>query len=613
MSKLIDITRECLQILNRRDRKIYWIIVIVQCFLAILDLIGVMVIGIIGSLTIQGVQSRSPQGKTLEVLKVLQLSEFSLQAQVAALTVFAVVVLLMKTVLTMVLTKKILNFLSRRGSDTASILVEKLIGEPLTSVQNRDSHDIEYAIGAGLSSITLGVLGLIVTVISDFALVIILLLGVFIIDPLIACITFVLLGGGGVLFYSIMHKKARLLGTTTAHMNLAINGKINEVISLYREIYVRNKRSYYSDEIRKLKIAHSEALAEQTFMPNISKYAVEISVIFSIVIISAVQFLSNNAAGATASLAIFLAATSRLAPAILRIQQSMVQIQINLGVAEPTLLVLRRAETIASVPEDNKVYDEEHVGFVPTAKISNVSFKYPSSSSMVLKNITIDVTEGSFVAIVGPSGSGKTTLVDVLLGLHELGDGQIQISNLSPADAIYRWPGAISYVPQSVRLINGTIRENIVFGFQRDSSQDLHLQEVIKSAILDEFISTLPNGLDTLIGKDGIGMSGGQAQRIGIARALYTNPKFLILDEATSALDSETEIDIARSISLLRGKVTVVAIAHRLSTVQRADKVIYLDAGSKISEGTFDEVRKVVPGFDRQAEILTIDDEGSSN
>jgi ABC-type multidrug transport system fused ATPase/permease subunit len=572
-----------------------------------------MVIGIIGSLTIQGVQSRSPQGKTLEVLKVLQLSEFSLQAQVAALTVFAVVVLLMKTVLTMVLTKKILNFLSRRGSDTASILVEKLIGEPLTSVQNRDSHDIEYAIGAGLSSITLGVLGLIVTVISDFALVIILLLGVFIIDPLIACITFVLLGGGGVLFYSIMHKKARLLGTTTAHMNLAINGKINEVISLYREIYVRNKRSYYSDEIRKLKIAHSEALAEQTFMPNISKYAVEISVIFSIVIISAVQFLSNNAAGATASLAIFLAATSRLAPAILRIQQSMVQIQINLGVAEPTLLVLRRAETIASVPEDNKVYDEEHVGFVPTAKISNVSFKYPSSSSMVLKNITIDVTEGSFVAIVGPSGSGKTTLVDVLLGLHELGDGQIQISNLSPADAIYRWPGAISYVPQSVRLINGTIRENIVFGFQRDSSQDLHLQEVIKSAILDEFISTLPNGLDTLIGKDGIGMSGGQAQRIGIARALYTNPKFLILDEATSALDSETEIDIARSISLLRGKVTVVAIAHRLSTVQRADKVIYLDAGSKISEGTFDEVRKVVPGFDRQAEILTIDDEGSSN
>lgn len=610
MSKLVAITRECLRILNRRDRKVYWIIIVVQCFLAILDLIGVMVIGIIGSLTIQGVQSRNPQGKTLEVLEVLQLSEFSLQVQVASLTTFAVIVLLVKTVLTMVLTKKILNFLSRRGSETASKLVEKLIGEPLTSVQARESHDIEYAIGAGLSSITLGVLGVVVTVISDFALVLILLVGVFIIDPLIACINFVLLGGGGLLFYSIMHKKARALGATTAHMNLAINGKIGEVISLYREIYVRNKRSYYSDEIRKLKIAHSEALAEQTFMPNISKYAIEISVIFSIVVISAVQFLSNNASGATASLAIFLAATSRLAPAILRIQQSMVQIQINIGVAEPTLVVLRRAESIAPVPKDNEIFSEDHPGFVANAKISNVSFKYPSSTSMMLKNITFEITEGSFVAIVGPSGSGKTTLVDVLLGLHGLDDGQIKISDLPPADAIYKWPGAIAYVPQSVRLINGTILENIIFGFQSDASQESHLQNVIKSASLEEFISTLPNGLNTLIGKDGIGMSGGQAQRIGIARALYTNPKFLILDEATSALDSETEIEVARSISLLRGKVTVVAIAHRLSTVQKADKVIYLDRGLIISEGTFDEVRKEVPGFDRQADILAIDEDG---
>ena len=502
----------------------------------------------------------------------------------------------------MIFTKRILNFLSDRGSDTASNLVDKLLGEPLTSIHSRDSHDIEYAIGAGLSAITLGVLGLVVTVLSDLTLVLVLFFGVFTIDPLIATTTLLFLGGGGVAFYAMLHNKARILGATTARMNIAINGKISEVLSLYREISVRNKRSYYADEIRKMKRSYSDALAEQTFMPNISKYAMEISLIISIVIVSAIQFLSNDAVRATASLAVFLAATSRLAPALLRIQQSLVQIQTNIGIAEPTLLILRRAEGLNPVARDNEFHDPNYSEFVPSIKIENISFNYPDSNLKVLNNISLEIAEGTFVAVVGPSGSGKTTLIDILLGMHEPLSGTVQISGLPPSEAIFNWPGAISYVPQSVRLINGTIRENITFGFPKESNSDLLLENSIRSASLEEFVSGLSDGVETLIGKNGIGMSGGQAQRIGIARALFTNPKLLILDEATSALDNETEVDISKSISQLKGKVTLVVIAHRLSTIRKADKVVYLDKGNLVIEGTIDDVRRAVPSFEVRSE-----------
>ena len=602
MRKLLAITRECLLVLNSRDRRIFWFIVAIQCFLALLDLIGVVIIGIVGSLSIQGIQSKTPQGKTLSVLEFLNISDFPLQTQVTILTLLAVVALLLKTVLSMIFTKRILNFLSDRGSDTASNLVDKLLGEPLTSIHSRDSHDIEYAIGAGLSAITLGVLGLVVTVLSDLTLVLVLFFGVFTIDPLIATTTLLFLGGGGVAFYAMLHNKARILGATTARMNIAINGKISEVLSLYREIYVRNKRSYYADEIRKMKRSYSDALAEQTFMPNISKYAMEISLIISIVIVSAIQFLSNDAVRATASLAVFLAATSRLAPALLRIQQSLVQIQTNIGIAEPTLLILRRAEGLNPVARDNEFHDPNYSEFVPSIKIENISFNYPDSNLKVLNNISLEIAEGTFVAVVGPSGSGKTTLIDILLGMHEPLSGTVQISGLPPSEAIFNWPGAISYVPQSVRLINGTIRENITFGFPKESNSDLLLENSIRSASLEEFVSGLSDGVETLIGKNGIGMSGGQAQRIGIARALFTNPKLLILDEATSALDNETEVDISKSISQLKGKVTLVVIAHRLSTIRKADKVVYLDKGNLVIEGTIDDVRRAVPSFEVRSE-----------
>jgi ABC-type multidrug transport system fused ATPase/permease subunit len=175
---------------------------------------------------------------------------------------------------------------------------------------------------------------------------------------------------------------------------------------------------------------------------------------------------------------------------------------------------------------------------------------------------------------------------------------------MSSMDAIARWPGAISYVPQDVLIVDGTIRHNVALGFPASALADDQIMSAIKDSALGEFVNSLPNGLDTEVGEAGAKLSGGQRQRLGIARALYTNPKLLVLDEATSALDGETESLVTESIQNLRGKVSVVMRAHRLSTVRNADVVIYMQSGRVQAVGTFEDVRKQIPNFDHQANLM---------
>jgi ATP-binding cassette subfamily C protein len=234
--------------------------------------------------------------------------------------------------------------------------------------------------------------------------------------------------------------------------------------------------------------------------------------------------------------------------------------------------------------------------------MSNISYTYPNASEPALKDITIYIPEYSSVAIVGPSGSGKTSLVDLILGLLTPHAGRITINGKSPKKFIEESPGILGYVPQTVGFIDGTIRENISLNDENISDQVI-LNALERSA-LTEFSQENGEGLSYGVGENGNKLSGGQRQRIGIARALCTKPKYVILDEATSALDSQTEIEISETINGLRNSVTLIIIAHRLSTVINSDIVIYLEKGTISAVGTFAEVRDKVPNFDQQAALL---------
>jgi ABC-type multidrug transport system fused ATPase/permease subunit len=241
--------------------------------------------------------------------------------------------------------------------------------------------------------------------------------------------------------------------------------------------------------------------------------------------------------------------------------------------------------------------------FSGNAEIVNLSFKYAGSDHNVLTDISLRIQEGEILAIAGPSGAGKSTLVDLLLGLYEPNEGSITLSGIEPKYAIKAWPGSVSYVPQSVTLINGSIAENVALGYSPDELNKAKVLQCLQTAQLDEYISTLPNGIDTIVGEAASRMSGGQLQRLGIARAIYTDPKLLVLDEATSALDGKTESEVSEAIIALKGKITVVLIAHRLSTVLKADRLAYLESGRLLSVGTFEHVKSQIPEFAHQASL----------
>jgi ABC-type multidrug transport system fused ATPase/permease subunit len=339
-------------------------------------------------------------------------------------------------------------------------------------------------------------------------------------------------------------------------------------------------------------------------MPNISKYIIEISVILGSVVIAALQFFLNDVNRAVTVLSIFLAASTRITPALLRIQQGLLTIKGSTGAASPTLELIAELAPVTLAEEKKSENDLSHKGFNSRIQLTDVCFRYPNANVASLENINFSIEPGQFVAIVGPSGAGKSTLVDLILGILTPSTGSVSIGGHSPLESITLWPGAIGYVPQVVNATNGSLESNITLGFNQNEYEDSQLNSVIRIAQLQEFVSKLEDGLRSPLGDRGTKISGGEKQRIGIARALFTKPKILVLDEATSSLDSETERLISASIQNLKGKSTLIVIAHRLSTVKEADTVIYIEEGRVVGIGTFEEIRNSVPNFNNQANLM---------
>jgi ATPase subunit of ABC transporter with duplicated ATPase domains len=401
-----------------------------------------------------------------------------------------------------------------------------------------------------------------------------------------------------------MHVRVRRLGNIQANASIASNEKLSEVLHSYRELVVRNRRSYYAREIGELRMSLANVMAENTFYQNISKYVMELAMVFGALIISAIQFSTQTASHSIAVLAIFLAASTRIAPAVLRVQQGALSIRGSIATAKPTLELIEELGTEPLLENFEDPLDLIHEGFNSEIQITGLTLTYPGKKLPAVKGINLNVSNGSIVAIVGASGAGKTTLVDLLLGVLDPDEGEVSISGCTPLEAIKKWPGAISYVPQDVVTMNGTIRQNVAMGFPYDAASDELVKNALRIAQLDDFVSTMPQGMDTHVGDRGTKISGGQRQRLGIARAMFTSPELLILDEATSALDGETESNISDAIQAMRGQVTVLMIAHRLSTVRHADVVVYMEDGRIVATGTFDEVRESVSDFDRQAKLM---------
>jgi len=595
-----------LMILEKKDRYKSGVLVLIQIGLSFIDLLGVAVFGILGALAVNGTASRSPGNRVSKVLDFLNIDNLSLQKQAFTLGLLASGLLILKTALSIWLTRRTMFFLSRRGAKLTQSLINKLLSQSLQEVQKRSMQENVYALTGGVGNITNGILGTSISILSDFSLLLIMLAGLFVIDPIISLISLILFGGIAIILYKLLHAKAQKLGNNQAKLTIRGIEMIQEVIGSYREAIVGGRRSYYVDQIGKHQYELAANSAEMGFMPNISKYVLEVSVVLSTLVISGIQFTRTDAAHSVAVLAVFLAASTRIAPAILRIQQSAIQIRSTASVAEPTLKMIEEYSIDSHSSNLLKVskFKTNHESFKSNIEIRNVGFKYEENSNPTLQNINMDISNGQLIAIVGKSGVGKTTLVDLILGVLKPTSGGIKIGGFTPLETINTFPGAIAYVPQDVQISNGTIRSNICLGFETSEIKDELIWSALEKAQLSDFVSSLPARLDSKIGDRGSKLSGGQRQRLGIARALITDPKLLVLDEATSALDGETELNISEAITKLRGQVTVILIAHRLSSIRDCDQIFYLEAGEIKSKGNFEEIRQLVPDFNKQAELM---------
>ncbi len=593
-----------LNVLEKKDKKKLLLATLLQSCLSILDLLGVALIGLLGLLSVTGLQGQTPAPRLTSTLDILRISTQSFQMQAIVIATVASSLLVGRTILSILITRKVLFFLTNRGAQISSMLVQRLLAQPLLFVLEKTTQQLLFSVTRGVEIIVLQVLASTSLLVSDVALLLVLAIGLLVIDPATAIGTILIFGLVGYGLHISMHSRAGKLGQKLSKLNIDSNEKIIEVLSSYRENIVRNRRNFYSNEIRTTRQELARTTAEINFMPFISKYVIESTIILGAVGISFTQFILQDVQHAVGTLAIFLAAGTRIAPSVLRVQQGIIQIRQGYSSASPTLELFQELSMANDISNDQDVTNFSHTGFSAQIIAEKVTLTYPRKSIPAIQDLTLKINEGEFVAIVGPSGAGKTTLTDVLLGVLEPDSGQVTISGKSPREVIENWPGAIAYVPQDVLIVNGTIRHNIALGYPENLATDENILPVVKLAQLEEFVSQSEFGLDSEVGERGSKLSGGQRQRLGIARALFTKPRLLVLDEATSSLDAGTEFEISNSINNLKGSTTVVLIAHRLSTVRNADLVIYMENGQIVATGTFEYVRASVPNFAKQAKLM---------
>lgn len=596
--------RHIFGLLKRKDQNFIGLLVFFQFLASIFDLVGIGLIGVLGSLAVAGIQSKSPSNLIQTILNDLGMSSLTFQQQVALLGAFATTILIARSFLTIFLSKATLKFLSNKSAEASAETIRKLLSSSLTKVQERSAQDYLFAVTAGISGLFMGVISTSINIVSDVAVLIVLTTGLFLVNPVMATGTFIFFAALGIIMFGKLHKTAENLGLEFANLNIQINQSVMQVLTSYREYLVRGRNSYYIGSLTETRRKLAATEAKTIFLPNIMKYAMEMALVIGAVLISAGQFVMSDASRAVATLTVFLAAGMRMAPALLRIQQSGIQIKNSLGSSHRTINLLTSLSEVEVLKDSPLAFSDSYPDFKPEVLVSKVNFAYPNTNLNAIDGVDLTINEGSVVAIVGSSGAGKSTLVDILLGNLQPQQGEVKISGFKPAEVIGRWPGAMAYVPQDTLIFEGTIRENISLGYPLTEATDDRINDALKTAQLLDFVNSLPEKADTFVGDRGNLLSGGQRQRLGIARALFTKPKLLVLDEATSALDGQTEFEFTQALDAIRESTTVILIAHRLSSIKHSNLVIYLEKGRILAQGTFDDVRASIPNFDKQANLM---------
>lgn len=360
---------------------------------------------------------------------------------------------------------------------------------------------------------------------------------------------------------------------------------INQGLGAIKETKVLGRERRFYEAFSAAYEKYGEAYRGFRFVSQMPRYLIEVLVVSGLMfLIIGKLILGSTPKDIVPLLGVLALAAFRIMPSANRIVGYLNTIKFNMPLFNEVygeLMTIRERRIRGA---DSRIFSEARgkLPFVGEICVEHLSFRYPEGRQNVFEDVCFTIQKGSFVGIVGPSGAGKTTFVDLLLGLLEPVSGDILVDGTSIYSDIRAWQANLAYVPQEVYLIDGTLRENIALGFAADQIDDSKVAKVLRMAELYDFVQQLPDGIYSTVGERGVKLSGGQRQRIGIARALYIEPEVLVLDEATSALDSMTEKSIMNTILKLKGKITIIAIAHRVTTLSNCDFRVRFENGKAI-------------------------------
>lgn len=578
---------------------------------AFLDLLGVLLLGLVGALSITTLQSQPPPPTAVSLADRFGLQDLDGAGLVLALAGAAAAVLLTKSIVSSYLTRRVFIFLANRQALVSARLTKELLSRPLSFIYQRSSQETAYALITGAGSATSMVLGLVVVAATEAALLVVLGVALLFLSPWIALGAIGFFAIVGLALQRAMGSWASRAGEIAARADIASLNAVQEAVGAYREITVSDRREMYVDRIQELRWRAARVAADAQFIGMFPKYMFEAALVVGGFALAAVLFSTQDSEVAVGTLALFLAAGTRVMPSLLRLQTAALGLRGAAGAATPTFQLATElgnpTEFLGTQPDIEVIRERiarGHPEFQPDIVIQGVSYTYPQAVRPALDNVTLSITAGSSLALVGRSGAGKSTLADVVLGVLNPDWGSVRIGGVLPSQAVKNFPGAFAYVPQDVLLANDTIRANVALGLPDEAIDDEAVWYALERAHLAQYLKESRQGLETLVGERGVRLSGGQRQRLGIARALYSRPKLLVLDEATSALDAETEEAITRMVSELSGEVTLIIVAHRLSTVRHASTLVYLEDGAIVDQGTFDDLIHRQASFHRQAELM---------
>jgi ABC-type multidrug transport system fused ATPase/permease subunit len=591
------------------EKTVWFTLLALRSALTILDIAAIAAIGYLATSVATVISGAGEVGQGFEVAGI-ELPSVTVET-IPLVSAIILALFISKTLSTVAITGWTAFFIGRIEARASKFISEIYFGGNLSDSRKYSLEEMMFAVTTGTSNAFNVLLNGFSTIVTEGILFVSLIVMGFLFVDSTATLAAVLYFGLVALIIQLVIGRITLRSQEKNYQSsIKLYTSVNNIISVFRELSVSGRKTKLLRDISESKTIATDSAAKTLFIASLPRHIVETALILGVAAFFLSQVSSGDIATSIGTIGIFLAGSFRLTTSLLPIQSAFLGIK---GALPPAKIA---QEILAGLPElrtrqalirnsaEKAMDSDSPIGAV----FENVTYWYPDSKYPALSDINIVIEPGSQTALMGPSGAGKSTIADILCLLIRPTSGRVfQITHSSNVEATSG--GRVSYVPQKPGMISGTILENVALGIELADVDRDEVLRTLKAVHLGQLLESLPLGIDTDLGKLKDSLSGGQMQRLGLARALYSKPSLLVMDEATSALDAESESEIQKTLEEMRGKVTVVVIAHRLNTIQHADKVILLEEGRVQDSGTFKELIARNLSVEKAVDLMRIDEE----